>query len=107
MRGETIAQRHPHRPEREQQEYDARLETELAVAIDTCFDYWLELSPDHAGSFSRNCGAHSKRNCSMRFAGSLTVKKPPRTATLVRAQVGLSVSVIVAADGCNPVGQQQ
>jgi hypothetical protein len=32
--------------EREQQEYDARFETELAVAIDTCFDYWLELSPE-------------------------------------------------------------
>jgi hypothetical protein len=31
---------------REQQEFEARFEIQLAVAIDTCFDYWLELSPD-------------------------------------------------------------
>jgi hypothetical protein len=31
---------------REQQEFDARFEIELNAAIDTCFDYWLYLSPD-------------------------------------------------------------
>jgi hypothetical protein len=32
--------------EKEQQEFDARFDIELAVAIDTCLDYWLDLSPD-------------------------------------------------------------
>jgi hypothetical protein len=32
--------------EKEQQEFDARFDIELAVAIDTCLDYWLDLFPD-------------------------------------------------------------